>query len=63
MCFLLQEFFGKFGKIQHCQLVIDRHSRRSRGFAFVHFVEVEDAIEVCELTIVSYYDYAMYGNL
>ncbi|KAF6018673.1 TRA2B [Bugula neritina] len=44
----IEEYFGKYGRIANCQLVHDRHSGRSRGFAFVHFEDVEDAIEAKE---------------
>lgn len=47
--FVLQEYFGKFGRIENCQLVYDRQSGRSRGFAFVHYEELDDAIEVDRL--------------
>ena len=50
--FLLQDFFSKYGKVKHCQLVVDRYTNKSRGFAFIHFEDIEDAIEVCVIVFV-----------
>jgi len=35
--------FGKFGKIEKVNVVVDGPSRRSRGFAFIYFENVADA--------------------
>ena len=51
--FLLQDFFSKYGKVKHCQLVVDRYTNKSRGFAFIHFEDIEDAIEVCVIVCVN----------
>ncbi|GAA6046791.1 hypothetical protein JCM3770_005645 [Rhodotorula araucariae] len=42
----LEELFGKYGRIQKCQVMRDPHSKESRGFAFVTMETVEDA-EAC----------------
>ena len=41
----LEKQFGGFGEIEKCQVVLDGHSGRSRGFAFVYFGTVEQAAE------------------
>lgn len=38
--------FSKYGPIADVSIVYDQQSRRSRGFAFVYFENVEDAKEV-----------------
>ena len=43
----MQDFFGKYGKMKHIQLVVDRYTNKSRGFAFIHYEDIDDAIEVC----------------
>lgn len=42
----LREVFSKYGPIADVSIVYDQQSRRSRGFAFVYFENVEDAKEV-----------------
>ncbi|XP_034314415.2 transformer-2 protein homolog alpha isoform X3 [Magallana gigas] len=42
----LREVFGRFGPLEDVQVVYDRQTGRSRGFAFIHFRNVEDSIEV-----------------
>ena len=41
----LEKQFGSFGDIEKCQVVLDGHSGRSRGFAFVYFANVDQAAE------------------
>ena len=41
----LEKQFGSFGEIEKCQVVLDGHSGRSRGFAFVYFENVDQAAE------------------
>lgn len=41
----LEKQFGGFGEIEKCQVVLDGHSGRSRGFAFVYFENVDQAAE------------------
>lgn len=41
----LDKEFGKFGPLERVQVVLDGHSGRSRGFAFVYFESVSDAQE------------------
>ena len=38
--------FSKYGPIADVSIVYDQQSRRSRGFAFVYFENVDDAKEV-----------------
>ena len=40
---MLEEAFGKYGKVAKAAVVYDPHSRESRGFAFVTMDTVEDA--------------------
>ncbi|XP_060659884.1 transformer-2 sex-determining protein isoform X1 [Drosophila nasuta] len=39
----VRELFNKFGKIERIQMVIDAHTRRSRGFCFIYFENLNDA--------------------
>ena len=41
----LREVFSKYGPIADVSIVYDQQSRRSRGFAFVYFENVDDAKE------------------
>jgi len=41
----LEKEFGKFGPLEKVQVVLDGHSGRSRGFAFVYFENNNDATE------------------
>uniref|UniRef100_A0A452E029 Transformer-2 protein homolog beta n=1 Tax=Capra hircus TaxID=9925 RepID=A0A452E029_CAPHI len=44
----LREMFSKYGPIADVSIVYDQQSRRSRGFAFVYFENVDDAKEAKE---------------
>ncbi|KAF9388775.1 hypothetical protein CPC16_006254, partial [Podila verticillata] len=39
----LEDLFGKYGKVEKVQIMLDPHTRESRGFAFVTMVRAEDA--------------------
>jgi len=41
----LEQEFKKFGPLEKVQVVLDGHSGRSRGFAFIYYENVEDATE------------------
>ena len=41
----MEKHFGQFGNIDKCQVVLDGHSGRSRGFAFIYYETVDDAAE------------------
>ncbi|XP_052799530.1 transformer-2 protein homolog alpha-like isoform X2 [Mya arenaria] len=41
----LREVFGRYGELDECNIVYDRQSGRSRGFAFIYFRTVDDSIE------------------
>merc|ERR1712183_376041 len=41
----LEKEFSKFGSLEKCQVVLDGHSGRSRGFAFVYYENIEDSTE------------------
>ena len=34
---MLRDYFGNFGELVECRLVVDKHSNKSRGFGFVAF--------------------------
>ncbi|XP_023329078.1 transformer-2 protein homolog beta [Eurytemora carolleeae] len=40
----LEAEFGKFGKLENCRIVVDKKTQTTRGFAFVTFERLEDAI-------------------
>lgn len=44
----LREMLAKYGRITEVQVVYDHQTGRSRGFAFVYFDDVEDAIDAKE---------------
>ncbi|XP_060606076.1 transformer-2 protein homolog beta-like isoform X3 [Ruditapes philippinarum] len=41
----LREVFGRYGEMEECNVVYDRQSGRSRGFAFVYYRNIDDSIE------------------
>ncbi|XP_023339090.1 transformer-2 protein homolog alpha [Eurytemora carolleeae] len=41
----LDKEFGRFGEMEKVQVVLDGHSGRSRGFAFIYYASVDDAAE------------------
>jgi len=41
----LEQEFKKFGPLEKVQVVLDGHSGRSRGFAFIYYENIEDATE------------------
>ncbi|KAK6165614.1 hypothetical protein SNE40_022511 [Patella caerulea] len=44
----LREVFSRYGTVEQVQIVYDRQSGRSRGFSFIYFKKVDDAIEAKE---------------
>ncbi|XP_021736206.1 multiple RNA-binding domain-containing protein 1-like [Chenopodium quinoa] len=44
----LAELFSKFGNISEVHLVIDKETKRSKGFAYVHYRAPEDALRALE---------------
>jgi len=42
----LRDVFGRYGEMEECNVVYDRQSGRSRGFAFIYYRNIDDAIEV-----------------
>lgn len=44
----LDKEFRKFGNLEKVNVVLDGHSGRSRGFAFIYFENIEDATEARE---------------
>lgn len=44
----LREIFDKFGEIREVQVVYDHQTGRSRGFSFVYYENIDDAIEAKE---------------
>ncbi|PRP83461.1 hypothetical protein PROFUN_09234 [Planoprotostelium fungivorum] len=41
----LKEIFGKYGQIESCKILVDPHTRESRGFAFIRYSTSADASE------------------
>ncbi|KAF0696516.1 Aste57867_12709 [Aphanomyces stellatus] len=39
----LEDFFGKFGKLEDCSVITDRNTGKSKGYGFVTFREMESA--------------------
>lgn len=44
----LKDAFGEFGEVSFARVVTDRDSGKSRGFGFVEFASVEDAVKAKE---------------
>jgi RNA recognition motif-containing protein len=45
----LRDMFSQAGEIQDVMLIVDRDTRRSKGFGFVEFVTEEDANKAIEM--------------
>ncbi len=45
----LRDLFSQAGEIQDVMLIVDRDTRRSKGFGFVEFVTPEDAQKAIEM--------------
>lgn len=41
----LKDIFGEFGEVSFVRIVSDRETGKSRGFGFVEFTSVDDAIK------------------
>ena len=48
----LEKEFKKYGSLERVNVVLDGHSGRSRGFAFLYYESLEDATEVINNLIV-----------
>ena len=40
----LKDIFGEFGEVTYSKVIKDRETNRSKGFGFVEFASVEDAV-------------------
>lgn len=50
----LKSYFGKFGTVEKAYVVLDRYSRKSRGFGFVEFTEstsIHNVLQECHHAI------------
>ena len=43
---MLQDYFGQYGELVECRLVVDKHSNKSRGFGFVAYGD-PDSSQAC----------------
>ena len=39
----LKEFFTQWGEVEYCTVMLDRETKKSRGFGFVTYIHTEDA--------------------
>ena len=46
--FHLKEFFAQYGEVTYTKVVVDRETKRSRGFGFVVFATDQDAATALE---------------
>lgn len=46
--FHLKEFFAQYGEVTYTKVVVDRETKRSRGFGFVVFATDDDAAHALE---------------
>lgn len=44
----LKEVFGEYGEVEFANVIKDRETGRSRGFGFVEFTNLEDAVKAKE---------------
>jgi RNA recognition motif-containing protein len=54
----LRDLFSQAGEIQDVMLIVDRETRRSKGFGFVEYVTDEDAQKAIEM----YHDHEFQGR-
>ena len=45
----IQGLFGQAGTVASCQLMLDKFTSRSRGFAFVEMVTLEESLSAVEM--------------
>ena len=45
---VLRDYFGQYGELAECRLVVDKHSSKSRGFGFVAFQDPDCTQAVLE---------------
>lgn len=39
----LKEIFSEYGEVSYAKVILDRETRKSKGFGFIEFVNPEDA--------------------
>lgn len=45
---VLRDYFGQYGELAECRLVVDKHSSKSRGFGFVAFHDPDSSQAVLD---------------
>lgn len=47
----IRDLFDRYGRVRDVYIPLDYHSKRPRGFAFVEFLDPEDARYACPLVV------------
>lgn len=46
----LRDFFSKYGPMEDLKVIYDHQTGKSRGFAFIYYEDIEDAIDVSTIS-------------
>lgn len=44
----LKEIFSEYGEVLYAKVILDRETRKSKGFGFIEFANAEDAAKAVE---------------
>lgn len=47
----LRDFFSKYGPMEDLKVIYDHQTGKSRGFAFIYYEDIEDAIDVSAIAL------------